>query len=100
MVRREAENCSRPVTFFRMFFRFCVDREGLTRNPARPLKPPKIRDHPRVPPTAEEMTAIICLEPEFLPPRPRHNVFDDNRMFDRAEPFHPYERVSQSVIPA
>ena len=43
----------------RSFFKFCVDREWLTKNPAKTIKPPKVKPHPRLPFSEQEVQNIL-----------------------------------------
>ncbi len=43
----------------RQFFRYCVENEWITRNPASAVKPPRERAKPKEPFTKDEMTAIL-----------------------------------------
>lgn len=61
---RETWSCAavtsaRRIDRLRTFFRFCVDSGWLTRNPAKALKAPPMRSRPRMPFTADELTAML-----------------------------------------
>src|SRR5215469_1515173 len=43
----------------RTFFRFCEDRDWITKNPAARLKAPKVESEPRLPFTAAEVSAML-----------------------------------------
>jgi integrase len=51
----------------RGFFRFCVQSGWLQANPAALIKPPKHKDNPTLPFSAEQMTAILAAAETFWP---------------------------------
>lgn len=48
------------ITELRTFFRFCVDREWIAKNPAKSLRLPKAQGEPTMPFTDEEVTAMLA----------------------------------------
>lgn len=50
---------SKELERIRSFFKFCIDREWLTKNPAKGIKPPKVKSNPRLPFSEQELHDII-----------------------------------------
>lgn len=48
------------ITELRTFFRFCVDREWIAKNPAKSLRLPKAQGEPTMPFTDKEVTAMLA----------------------------------------
>ena len=55
----------------RSFFRFCVDRDWLPKNPAKAVKSPKVPPNPTLPFTSEEFNALLSACEKF-PHNGRH----------------------------
>lgn len=50
---------ARRLERLRTFFAFCLDSGWIEKNPAKVLKPPKVKSSPKMPFTEEEITAIF-----------------------------------------
>jgi integrase/recombinase XerD len=51
---------AKEIERIRTFFTFCVDNDWLEKNPARPVKPPKVKQLPRLPFTEQEIQNLIA----------------------------------------
>jgi site-specific recombinase XerD len=54
-----ALTAAKEIERLRTFFRFCEESEWIPKNPARNVRPPKARQNPRLPFSAEEVAKIL-----------------------------------------
>jgi integrase len=69
--RYRAKNLDR----LRAFCEFCVNRDWLPKNPAKAIKPPRVRPRPTMPFTPEEMSRILDACDRYCGNRPRVRAF-------------------------
>lgn len=66
-----AASATKEIQTLRSFFQFCLDREWITKNPARRLKPPKTDRLPTMPFTQDEVDRILEACNRIDNPNPR-----------------------------
>lgn len=69
--RYRAKNLDR----LRAFCQFCVDRDWLPKNPAKAIKPPRVRPRPTMPFTPDETSRILDACDRYCGNRPRVRAF-------------------------
>jgi integrase/recombinase XerD len=57
--RLSPRTATKQLERLRAFFRFCVENDWITKNPAKAIKAPQVKTNPRIPFTDEEVQKII-----------------------------------------